>query len=95
MARDEGMLAPKKEDQQRLENDFEMFLRDVEEDTELRQTLALYKAKHQKKTDAMEGVEGAEESSVVETEASEDEVPRINVDELMDDFDELDMNDET
>ncbi|KAL9622243.1 MAG: hypothetical protein Q9160_003426 [Pyrenula sp. 1 TL-2023] len=94
MAKDEGMLAPKKEDQQRLENDFEMFLRDVEEDADLRQTLALYKAKHQKKTDAMEGVEGTEESSAAEADESEDEVPKINVDDLMDDFDELDVNDE-
>ncbi|KAL3473395.1 NMD3 family-domain-containing protein [Aspergillus californicus] len=67
------------------ENDFEMFLRDVEEDQELRQTLALYKDK--KKEDTM---------SVTDTDmdGDDDEVPQINVDELLDDFDELGINDD-
>lgn len=95
MEKDEGMLAPKKEDQQRLESDFEMFLRDVEEDTELRQAMSLFKAKHQAKTEKMEGIEAENAPSAAESQESEDEVPKINVDELMDDFDELDVNDET
>ena len=44
MTKDEGDLLPKKADQERMDRDYEMFLRDVEEDTELRNTLALYKA---------------------------------------------------
>jgi nonsense-mediated mRNA decay protein 3 len=92
MDRDEGELLPKKADQQRLETDYEMFLRDVEEDPELRSTLALYKAQQQKKTqDAMTGLEAM---SIGETEESEDEVPQINMDELLDDFDELNVQDE-
>jgi nonsense-mediated mRNA decay protein 3 len=90
MDRDEGELLPKKADQQRLENDYEMFLRDVEEDPELRNTLALYKAQQQKKTqDAMNGIEAM---SIGDTEESEDEeVPQINMEELLDDFDELNV----
>lgn len=92
MERDEGELLPKKADQQRLETDYEMFLRDVEEDPELRNTFALYKAQQQKKTqDAMSGIEAM---SIGDTEESEDEVPQINMDELLDDFDELNVQDE-
>jgi nonsense-mediated mRNA decay protein 3 len=87
MARDEGDLLPKKSDQERMDRDYEMFLRDVEEDTELRATLALYKAQQKKKDD--------EAMSVVETTDGEDEeVPKVDMDELLDEFDELNVNDE-
>ena len=82
MARDEGDLLPKKADQERMDRDYEMFLRDVEEDTELRNTLALYKAQQQAKADA-------EAMSVVETDDGEDETPQIDMDELLVEFDEL------
>lgn len=72
------------QEQDRLEQDFEMFLRDVEEDQELRQTLDLYKARREPE----QGHEMDEDSG------SDDEVPKINMDELLDDFDELNMNDE-
>jgi nonsense-mediated mRNA decay protein 3 len=66
----------------RLEQDYEMFLRDVEEDQELRQTLNLYKASTQPLGDDMD-----------EDDDNDDEngVPQINMDELLDDFDELNM----
>ena len=88
MEKDEGELLPKKADQERMDADYEMFLRDVEEDTELRNTLALYKAKQQKKAgDAM---------SVTETDVEGDEeVPKINMEELLDDFEDLKVGDET
>ena len=94
MNKDEGELLPKKQDQERMERDFEMFLRDVEEDNELRNTLALYKAQQEKRgKDRMEGLESA---SVAETEETEDgeEVPRIDMEELLDDFNELDVEDD-
>ena len=102
MARDEGELLPKKQDQQRLENDFEMFLRDVEEDEELRSTLALYKAqqvqKQRAKAEKMEGIEeeGAmEEESVMDAdeESDEDDIPKIDMEELLDDLEELRVED--
>ncbi|KAL2836585.1 NMD3 family-domain-containing protein [Aspergillus pseudoustus] len=74
-------------DKERVENDFEMFLRDVEEDQELRQTLAVYKNAKKKDGDAM---------SVAETDMmndDEDEIPKISMDELLDDFDDLDIDD--
>lgn len=72
------------QEQERLEADFEMFLRDVEEDQELRQTLDLYKARRKAQQD----------DEMDEDTESSDEVPKINMDELLDDFDELNMDDE-
>ncbi|KAJ5980858.1 NMD protein affecting ribosome stability and mRNA decay [Penicillium waksmanii] len=79
--------APTKRQEQeanRMEADFEMFLRDVEEDQELQHTLDIYKARK-----AAQNADQMEEDS-----GSEDEVPKINMDELLDDFDELKMGDE-
>ena len=93
MNKEEGEILPKKQDQERMERDFEMFLRDVEEDTELRSTLALYKAQQEKKEkDRMEGLETASTAETDETEDGE-EVPKIDMDELLDDFNELDVED--
>lgn len=86
MARDEGELLPKKADQDRMDADYEMFLRDVEEDPELRQTLALYKAQQKQKA--------ADEMSMATTEDGEEEdVPAIDVNELLEDMEEMDIND--
>jgi nonsense-mediated mRNA decay protein 3 len=83
MTKDKGELL--KADQERLEDDFEMFLRDVEEDEELRAALALYK--NTKKDDAM---------SIADTDmtGSEGDGPRINMDELLEDLEELDIQDD-
>ena len=92
MNKDEGELLPKKQDQDRIERDFEMFLRDVEEDTDLRNTVALYKAQQKRERDKMEGLETA---SVAETEETgDDDIPQIEMDELLDDFDELNVDED-
>ena len=89
MDKDEGELLPKKQDKDRLEADFEMFLRDVEEDTDLRNTLSLYKNKAPK--GKMEGVETA---SMADTEETGDEdAPKIDMSELLEDMDELELED--
>lgn len=86
MGKEEGEVLPRKQDQEKMDRDYEMFLQDVEEDPELRQTLALYKAQQaQKEADAM---------SVAETSDGEDETPKIDMNELLDEFDELNMNDQ-
>ncbi|PYH96419.1 NMD3-domain-containing protein [Aspergillus ellipticus CBS 707.79] len=72
------------QERNRLEEDFEMFLRDVEEDQELRGTLDLYKA--QRRAAANGDME-------MDDESEDEEVPQIDMDELLDDFDELNMND--
>ncbi|KKY18922.1 putative nonsense-mediated mrna decay protein 3 [Phaeomoniella chlamydospora] len=103
MAKDEGELLPKKADQERLENDYEMFLRDVEEDEELRSTLALYKAQkaaaQRRHADRMEGIEEEDgggmdvESTITGGSGDEDEVPKINMEQLLDDLEELRVED--
>ncbi|KAK4643974.1 ribosome-binding protein [Podospora bellae-mahoneyi] len=88
MAKDEGELLPKAADQEKMEAEYEMFLRDVEEDEELRAALALYKNTKKKQQDA-------DAMSIAETEMTGvDDGPRINMDELLDDFDELGIHDE-
>ncbi|KAF3314803.1 hypothetical protein TWF173_004332 [Orbilia oligospora] len=98
MARDEGELLPKKADQEKMEREFEMFMRDVEEDEDLRQTLALYKSNKPRGAGKMEGIETAESGAMEvdgETDDGEnDSVPDIDVDELLDDMDNLTVNDE-
>ncbi|KAL1969748.1 hypothetical protein VTN77DRAFT_8301 [Rasamsonia byssochlamydoides] len=99
MAREEEEPS-RRQDQERLEADFEMFLRDIEEDQELRSTLALYKAKSDKRrTEKMEGIEGAdtgaaEDEMDEDSESEDDDVPKISMDELLDEFDELNVDDE-
>ena len=94
MDRDEGDLLPKKADQARMDADYEMFLRDVEEDPELRSTLAIYKAQQQqKRTD--EAMAGIEAMSMGTTEDSDDEeVAKIDPSSLLDDLDDLEINDD-
>ena len=94
MAKEEGEVLPKKQDQERMDMDFEMFLRDVEEDTELRSTLALYKAQ-QAKRERDSRMEGVETASVAETEETDgEETPKIDMDELLDEFEELGVKDD-
>ena len=93
MNKEAGETALKKQDYERLENDYEMFLRDVEEDPELRSTVALYKAQQQRKQ--ADGMEGIESSSVADTADTDgNELPLIDVIDLLDDFKELDVGDE-
>lgn len=94
MAKEESDMAPRKQDQDRLERDFEMFLRDVEEDEELRTGLELYKAQRQKqREEKMEGIE--EQTAEVEDVASEeDEGLKIPMEQLLDEFEDMTMDDE-
>lgn len=82
----------RKQNEDRAEADFEMFLRDVEEDQELRNTLQLYKAKNRGNE---QPAKGADEMDEDEDEDGDDEnAPKINMDELLDDFEELHMEDQ-
>ncbi|OCK78772.1 nonsense-mediated mRNA decay protein 3 [Lepidopterella palustris CBS 459.81] len=87
MAREEAEVLPRKQDQERMERDFEMFLRDVEEDEELRAGLALYKAEQRRQAEKMEGME------VEESEFGEDEGPVIPMEQLLDEFEDMTMED--
>lgn len=90
LTKEEGDAEAKKGDTDRMERDFEMFLRDVEEDSELRSALALYKnTTKSKKSQAVE-------SDAMETDGDDDTdggLPEIPLDELLDEFEELNMQD--
>ncbi|KAL8712931.1 MAG: hypothetical protein Q9220_002789 [cf. Caloplaca sp. 1 TL-2023] len=93
MNKDEGEMLPRKQDQERMDQDYEMFLRDVEEDQELRSTMALYKAQQAKRDKDM--MDGMEIASVAETdETGGEDLPRIDMDELLDEFEDLDVDDD-
>ncbi|POV98671.1 hypothetical protein PSTT_14243 [Puccinia striiformis] len=80
-------------EQARVEAEYEMFLRDLEEDPELRQNVQLFKAQPNSKklpADAME-LEDADTESVAETEMDDDDFPKIQLDELLDEMDGLNI----
>ena len=83
MAKEESEMAPRKQDQERLERDFELFLRDVEEDEELRHTMQVYKA--QQEANAME--------METDDEDEDEQGPQIPMDQLLDEFEEMNMQD--
>ncbi|KAF2010026.1 nonsense-mediated mRNA decay protein [Aaosphaeria arxii CBS 175.79] len=86
MAKEESEMLPRKQDQERMERDFEMFLRDVEEDSDLRAGVALYKAEQQRLQD------GGDAMDVEESDAGdEDEGLEIPMDQLLDDFEDMTM----
>ncbi|GJN80770.1 ribosome-binding protein [Purpureocillium lilacinum] len=88
MNKDEGELLPKKADQDRMDREYEMFLQDVEEDEELRAAMALYKNEKKREEEEMSIAE-------TETDAGDDAgVPQVDMEELLDDFDELTMQEQ-
>ena len=92
MNKEDGEMLPRKQDQERNDRDYEAFLRDVEEDTELRGTIALYKAEQEKRRKEKMEVDAA---SMAETEETDDDdIPKIDMEELLDEFDELNVDDE-
>ena len=91
MDKEESEMAPRRQDQDRLERDFELFLRDVEEDSELQNTLSLYKANSIATSEAMEGVKGMDENNDENDE--EEKKLRIPMEQLLDELEEMDMED--
>ncbi|KAI5861590.1 NMD3-domain-containing protein [Durotheca rogersii] len=95
MARDEGEMLPRKQDQERADREFELFLRDIEEDAEFRAGVQLYKkprqpeAREPKQADEMSVA--TEEDGGSGGDGDDDDIPRVDMDELLDDFDELTM----
>ena len=68
--------------------DYELFLRDIEEDEELRAMVNLYKdPKQQEKQVRQEMIMSEEE------EEAEEDFPHINVEDLLDDMENLNITD--
>ncbi|CDK27560.1 unnamed protein product [Kuraishia capsulata CBS 1993] len=75
VANDESRQA--KQEAERAERDYEIFLQELEEDQELRQTINMYKA----------GVPQKDENDM--DDEDEDDAPQIDIDELLDELDEM------
>ena len=96
MNKEESEMAPRKQDQDKLERDFELFLRDVEEDNELRNTLSIYKANPRDNLGAMEGVEevdGDDDDEDDDEEREEEKKLQVPMEQLLDELEEMDMED--
>lgn len=81
-----------KQEQERAERDYELFLQDLEEDEELRQNINLYKSD---KINAVPSVSGtvATDAIVEDGEMSEyEDAPQIDIDELLDELDEMNLD---
>lgn len=67
---------------ERAERDYEIFLQELEEDEEMRQTINLYKSN-----------KPAEHEGEMEEDEDED-APQIDIDELLDELDEMTLEDQ-
>lgn len=91
MAKEESEMLPRKQDQERIERDYEMFLRDVEEDSDLRAGLALYKSEQEKRQAQAQ----ADEMEIEDSEAGDDdEGLQIPMEQLLDDFEDMTMEEQ-
>lgn len=70
-------MTPRKQDADKMEEDYELFLQDLEEDSELRQNINLYKS-----SNAMDVDTAAEESAAEEEES----FPEVGIEELLEDL---------
>ncbi|CAK7902552.1 60S ribosomal export protein Nmd3p [[Candida] anglica] len=73
-----------KQEQERAERDYELFLQELEEDEELRQTINLYKAAE----DVAPPTEDEDEMGF-----SDEDAPQIAIDELLDELDDMTLDD--
>ncbi|KAK6459948.1 putative nonsense-mediated mRNA decay protein [Scheffersomyces coipomensis] len=81
-----------RQEQERAEKDYELFLQELEEDEELRQTINMYKAGNT--APAAAAATTAPAGHVEEEEVEEDEdAPEINIDDLLDELDEMTLED--
>ncbi|PFH48142.1 hypothetical protein AMATHDRAFT_6081 [Amanita thiersii Skay4041] len=91
-------------DQKKVEEDYEIFLRDLEEDEELRKEVNLYKVKdvtmdkpvqERKVKRAQFAMDIDEEAPAVDNQDEEEgDFPEVKLDELLEDFDEMTLGDE-
>lgn len=71
-------LLPRKQDQARIENDMEMFMRDIEEDPEFRSNINIFKNAQVK--------DDEEISMAGDSEVEEEDFPEISLEEMLDEM---------
>lgn len=77
-----------KQEQERAERDYELFLQDLEEDEELRQNINLYKSDKVAEVNQ----DGDGDMMVEDEYDEEDNAPQIDIDELLDELDEMNLD---
>ncbi|OLY78077.1 60S ribosomal export protein NMD3 [Smittium mucronatum] len=84
--KDEGELTAKKQAQKKIDNDYELFLRDLEEDPELRQNINLYKSDVPVKSSNSMAIDGEHIASDDDGDEFDDgeELPEVPLEELLD-----------
>ncbi|BFZ58478.1 ribosome-binding protein [Savitreella phatthalungensis] len=78
-----------KVDQAKFEADYEQFLRDLEEDEELRHTVNLYR---DPEAEARRQQQQAEADAMTDAGGDDEEAPEIGIDELLDEFDDMNID---
>lgn len=86
MAKEESEMLPRKQDQERLERDFEMFLRDVEEDDEFRAGMHLYK-------NQQSAMPSNPDEMDEDSDGDDDQGIQIPMDQLVEELEEMNMDD--
>jgi nonsense-mediated mRNA decay protein 3 len=82
-------------DQQKVERDYELFLRDLEEDKEMRAAINLYRAPGDSATKGDEmDVEQDEDDAMASDAETEEDFPNIEMDELLEHMEELEIQPE-
>lgn len=73
-------MLPRKQEQAKIENDMELFMRDIEEDPEFRSTINIFKS------DTTNAPAPVETDEMTDNDASDDEFPEISLEEMMDEM---------
>lgn len=87
-----GSSRLQRQELERTERDYELFLQELEEDEELRKNVNMYKVGEIQKSHTIEGKEDVDDKESSEFEDSD--APEINVDELLDELDDLTLEDQ-
>ncbi|KAI9139720.1 NMD3 family-domain-containing protein [Paraphysoderma sedebokerense] len=87
---DESALNNNAKEQAKIENDYEAFLRDLEEDTELRSSVNLYKNTEVLKRQEEQRLAGMQQGAMDQDDEDQD-FPEVSLEELLDD---LTLNDD-
>ena len=81
-------IADKQDKNKRSRRDYELFLQELEEDDELRQTINLYKAGENQPQ-----VSRNHDDMNDEDEDDDEDAPEIGIDELLDELDDMTLDD--
>lgn len=95
MAKTEDLEGRTKAEKANAEKDYELFLRDVEEDPELRQMMNLFKNAETIAAAGGDAAADADDEMVDSEEEPEADFPEIGIDELLDDIQEMKLDDDS